>query len=265
MRVLIKGAGDLATGIAVRMYNAGYEVWMTELPVPTAVRRTVAFSRAVYETEALVEGIRAVCADSIETGRQLVKENQIPVLIDPDSKCLQALQPEIVVDAIIAKKNIGTKITDADLVIGVGPGFYAGRDCHVVIETKRGHDLGRVIHEGAAIPNTGVPGNIGGYTIERIIRATDNGSFHPIAEIGDHVEAGELIARCDESPVYAKISGIVRGMLQDGVKVYDGMKAGDIDARCEREYCFTISDKARAIGGGVLEAVCAYEHLIREG
>ncbi len=265
MRVLIKGAGDLATGIGARLYRAGYEVWMTELAVPTAVRRTVSFSRAVYEREAVVEGICAVRADSIEEGKKAVMEGKIPILIDPFGKSLTALMPDVLVDAIIAKVNTGTKIVDAPLVIGVGPGFMSGTDCHVVIETKRGHDLGRVICKGAAIPNTGVPGNIGGYTVERIIRASADGIFHPIAEIGDHVEAGELIATCTEVPVYAKISGTVRGMLQDGVIVRDGMKAGDIDARCEKAYCFTISDKARAIGGGVLEAVCSYEHLNREG
>ncbi len=264
MRVLIKGAGDLATGIGARLFNAGYEIWMTELAVPTAVRRTVSFSRAVYEKEACIEGICAVRVDSIEAGEKVAAEGKIPILIDPDGKSVGELKPKVLVDAIIAKVNTGTEINDAGLVIGVGPGFSAGMDCHIVIETKRGHDLGRVITEGSAIPNTGVPGNIGGYTVERIIRATANGKFYPIAKIGDYVEAGDHIADCDDVPVYAKISGRVRGMLQEGVTVKEGMKAGDIDARCERAYCFTISDKARAIGGGVLEAVCRYEHLNRE-
>ena len=163
-------------------------------------------------------------------------------------------------DAIIAKKNIGTKMTDAPLVIGVGPGFTAGIDCHRVIETKRGHYLGRVIEAGSAIPNTGIPGNVGGYTVERIIRAGEDGIFVPKVSIGDQVEAGQVVAISGNTPVRAQITGIVRGLLQEGVRVTKGMKAGDIDARCEKAHCFTISDKARAIGGGVLEAVCGWEH-----
>lgn len=151
-------------------------------------------------------------------------------------------------------------MTDAPLVIGVGPGFTAGTDCHRVIETKRGHYLGRVIDKGSAIPNTGVPGNVGGYTVERLLRAADSGIFRPLAEIGDYVTEGQTVAFSGNVPVKAQISGIIRGLLQAGVPVTKGMKAGDIDARCERNHCFTISDKARAIGGGVLEAVSAWEH-----
>ena len=262
MRILIKGAGDLATGIGWRLKRAGYEVWMTDLAVPTAVRRTVSFSRAIYEKRATIEGITAVHVQSIEEGVNAVREGCIPVLIDPEALSIQSLIPEIVVDAIIAKTNLGTKITDAEMVIGVGPGFTAGEDCHKVIETKRGHDLGRVIDQGSAIPNTGIPGDIGGYTVERIIRASADGIFLPKASIGDLVVKDQVVAYCGDVPVYAKMSGIVRGMLQEGVHVTNGMKAGDIDARCEIRHCFTISDKARAIGGGVLEAVSGWEHRV---
>ena len=260
MRILIKGAGDLATGIGWRLHRAGYEVWMTDIAVPTAVRRTVSFSRAVYEGEAEVEGVRARLVQTEEDGYCIAKSGDIPVFIDPEGNICRTLKPDVVVDAIIAKKNIGTKITDAPLVIGVGPGFTAGIDCHRVIETKRGHYLGRVIESGSPIPNTGIPGNVGGYTVERIIRAGEEGIFVPKVSIGDRVEAGQVVAISGSTPVQAQITGIVRGLLQEGVRVTQGMKAGDIDARCERAHCFTISDKARAIGGGVLEAVCGWEH-----
>lgn len=260
MRILIKGAGDLATGIGWRLHRAGYEVWMTDIAVPTAVRRTVSFSRAVYEGEAEVEGVRARLAQTEEDGYCIAKPGDIPVFVDSEAKIIRSLKPDVVVDAIIAKKNIGTKIIDAPLVIGVGPGFTAGVDCHRVVETKRGHYLGRVIESGSAIPNTGIPGNVGGYTVERIIRAGEEGIFVPKVSIGDRVEAGQVVAISGSTPVRAQITGIVRGLLQEGVRVTQGMKAGDIDARCERAHCFTISDKARAIGGGVLEAVCGWEH-----
>ena len=172
MKILIKGAGDLATGIGWRLVRAGYRVWMTDLEVPTAVRRSVSFSRAVYEGEAEVEGIQAKLADSLKAGEQISSEGCIPVFVDPEAAILEAFKPDVLVDAIMAKKNLGTKITDASLVIGVGPGFTAGKDCHRVVETKRGHYLGRVVDSGSAIPNTGIPGNIGGYTVERIIRAS---------------------------------------------------------------------------------------------
>ena len=261
MKVLIKGAGDLATGIGWRLKRAGYEVWMTDIEVPTAVRRTVSYSRAVYEGAAEIEGIRACLIHNLNEGKRAVLQGEIPVIVDEKAEILEELKPDVLVDAIIAKINTGTHILDAPLVIGVGPGFTAGTDCHKVIETKRGHYLGRVIDKGSAIPNTGIPGDVGGYTVERIIRASAEGHFIPKVSIGDYVKAGQIVALCEDVPVYALISGIVRGILQEGVYVTKGMKAGDIDARCQIEHCFTISDKARAIGGGVLEAVCEWEHL----
>lgn len=260
MKILIKGAGDLATGIGWRLHRAGYCVWMTDLEIPTAVRRTVSFSRAIYEGRAEVEGITAYLATNLSEAEQISQQGGIPIFIDPEGKIIEGWKPDVVIDAIIAKCNTGTKISDAPLVIGVGPGFMAGTDCHKVIETKRGHYLGKVIDQGMAIPNTGIPGDVGGYTIERIIRAEGNGMFYGKVNIGDLVETGDLVAISGDVPVYAQIKGIVRGLLQDGVYVTKGMKAGDIDARCEKKHCFTISDKARAIGGGVLEAICGWEH-----
>lgn len=254
-KIWIRGAGDLATGIALRLFRSGFDVIMSDIAVPTTVRRTVAFSPAIYEGEAKVEGISGKCCESISDIDNTIKSGCIPVIVDPSGDIMREYKPDVVVDAIIAKSNIGTWITDANIVIGVGPGFEAGVDCHAVVETKRGHNLGRVIWSGSAYPNTGVPGNIGGYTVERIIRATADGTFKANVSIGDSVKAGDLVAFCDETPVYANIDGIVRGLLQDGVKVKIGMKSGDVDPRAQREYCFSVSDKASAIGGGVLEAI----------
>lgn len=254
-KVWIRGAGDLATGIALRLYRSGFDIIMSDIAVPTTVRRTVAFSPAVYTGEASVEGITGKLCENISMIDTVIESGCIPVIVDPSGEIMKEYKPDIIVDAIIAKANIGTKISDADIVIGVGPGFEAGVDCHAVVETKRGHNLGRVIWSGSAYPNTGVPGNIGGYTVERIIRATADGVFRAKVNIGDFVKAGDLVAYCDETPVHANIDGVVRGLLQDGVKVKKGMKSGDVDPRAEREYCFSVSDKASAIGGGVLEAI----------
>ena len=254
-KIWIRGAGDLATGIALRLYRSGFDIIMSDIAVPTTVRRTVAFSPAVYTGETSVEGITGKLCENISMIDTVIESRCIPVIVDPSGEIMKEYKPDVIVDAIIAKTNIGTKITDADIVIGVGPGFEAGVDCHAVVETKRGHNLGRVLWSGSAYPNTGVPGNIGGYTVERIIRATADGVFKAKVNIGDYVKAGDLLAYCDETPVYANIDGIVRGLLQDGVKVKTGMKSGDVDPRAEKEYCFTVSDKASAIGGGVLEAI----------
>lgn len=255
MLVLIKGAGDLATGVAHRLKRCGFDVVMTEIEEPTTVRRTVAFSQAVYDCKVEVEGVKATLVKDIQMIRENIDNGIISVIVDKDANIIEVLKPDIVVDAIVAKKNTGTSIDDAPIVIALGPGFEAGVDCDLVIETKRGHYLGRVITKGKAIPNTGVPGNIGGHTVGRIIRATSDGIINPVSEIGDYVEEGQVVAYIDKIPVYASISGIVRGMLQGGVEVFKGMKSGDIDPRCKKEHCFTISDKARSIGGGVLEGI----------
>ena len=253
--ILIKGAGDLATGVAHRLKKCGFNIVMTEISEPTMVRRTVAFSQAVYDKEVEVEGIKAVLAFEKQDIYSIIEDGNIAILVDEEAKIVKEIRPEIIIDAIIAKKNLGTHIDDAEIVIALGPGFTAGVDCHSVVETKRGHYLGKTIYSGSAIPNTGVPGAIGGYTKERIIRATDDGKISPVASIGDYVEKGDIVAYVNETPIFAEINGIVRGMLQKDVKVFKGMKSGDIDPRCEKDHCFTISDKARSIGGGVLEAI----------
>ena len=255
MLVLIKGAGDLATGTAVRLARAGFRVVMTDLARPTAVRRTVAFSQCLYDGSATVEGLTARRAEHPAEAEAILAAGAIPVLADPAANILKELPFDALVDAILAKRNLGTRITDAPIVLALGPGFTAGADCHGVIETQRGHDLGRLILSGSAAPNTGVPGNVGGYTVERLIRAPADGPFEPLAAIGDRVEAGAPVARVAGETVRAQISGVVRGMLPAGLAVAKGMKAGDIDPRREARHCFTVSDKARAIGGGVLEGL----------
>lgn len=255
MLVLIKGAGDLATGVAWRLKQCGFSVICTEAAQPTAVRRTVAFCQAVYDGRCVVEGITArLCATPREAG-ELADSDCVPVLIDPACRCREALEPHVLIDAIIAKRNTGTAITDAPRVIALGPGFTAGVDCHCVIETKRGHTLGRCIWQGSAIPNTGVPGNVGGYTTERLLKTPCGGRFHGLARIGQMVSAGQTVAEVEGQPIRAQITGYLRGILQDGLQVPAGFKAGDIDARCEESHCYTISDKALAIAGGCLEAI----------
>lgn len=261
MKILIRGAGDLATGIASRLYGAGHTILMTEIETPLTVRRTVALSRAVYEGSAQVENMKGILAEDRESAEQIMAGGDIAVMVDPEASCREWFEPDVIVDAILAKKNLGTKITDAPFVIGAGPGFTAGEDCNCVIETKRGHTLGNIIWQGSAIPNTGVPGNVGGYTIERLIRAAADGVMEPKAEIGDYVEKGQVVALTGKAEVHAQMSGIVRGMLQEGAQVRENLKIGDIDARAEISHCYTISDKARAIGGGVLEAVAGFERM----
>ena len=255
MLVLIKGAGDLATGVAVRLYRSGFRLVMTEIAQPTAVRRTVAFCQCIYNGAVQVEGITARRVERPEEVEECWAQGEIPVLVDPQCTIRERFPFDAEVDAILAKRNLNTRMEDAPIVVALGPGFTAGVDCHAVVETKRGHYLGRVITQGSAIPNTGVPGDVGGYTTQRIIRACQDGVFQPAVSIGDTVAEGDIVAYVDGQPIYAQMPGIVRGMLPAGLSVTKGMKSGDIDPRCERDHCFTVSDKGRAIGGGVLEAL----------
>ena len=255
MLVVIRGAGDIATGIALRLWRAGIQTVMTDLPAPTAIRRTVCFSQAIVHGETEVEGVSARRAETAEEALSLLAEGIIPVLADPAGACIPVLRPAAVVDAILAKKNLGTAITDAPGVVAVGPGFTAGVDCHAVVETMRGHTLGRVIYEGSALPNTNIPGLIGGYAGERVLRAPDDGVFHTVLEIGAQVRSGDVAGTVNGHPMYCTIDGVLRGLLADGTPVHKGMKSGDVDPRCKVEYCYSASDKALAVGGGVLEAI----------
>lgn len=254
--VLIRGAGEMASGVAHRLQQSHFKVCMIEISHPLAVRREVTFSEAIYEGEKEIEGIRAKLIAKPEEIELTWKQDAIPILIDPDAKITRNfLKPDVLVDAIMAKKNLGTQVNDAPLVIGLGPGFTAGKDVHIVVETNRGNNLGKMILKGTAEPDTGIPGEIGGYTIERLLRTMKKGVFHPQRSIGERVNKGAVVAVVEDFPVITKISGVVRGLLRDGVEVKKGMKVGDIDPRGKREVCFMISDKARAIGGGVLEAI----------
>ena len=264
MLVLIRGAGDLASGIALRLWHSGMQVVMTEIPRPTAIRRTVAFSEAVIYGETRVEDVTAVLARDPEEALAMLKTGRLPVLVDPDCRCREELKPDALVDAILAKRNLGTKMTDAPVVVGVGPGFTAGVDCHAVVETMRGHTLGRVYLEGSPLPNTNVPGLIGGFAGERVLRAPADGVFTGTHRIGDLVEAGETVGHVAGLPMVCTISGVLRGLIADGVEVRKGMKSGDVDPRAKAEYCHTCSDKALAIGGGVLEAILRISNQEKE-
>lgn len=252
--VIVRGAGDMATGVLYALHHFGYRAAATELERPSSIRRTVSLSEAVYDQTYTVEDLAAKRCGQQETV-SVFAAGQVPILVDPEGESIRDLKPDIVVDAMLAKRNLGTTTDMAPVVIGVGPGFYAGRDVHAVVETKRGHDLGRVILNGGAVPNTGIPGNIGGYTSERVMYSPCAGTIKNIRQIGDHVEAGEPVATVGGTPVPAKISGMLRGLIRDGYPVTQGFKVADVDPRNLYEYCFTISDKARLVGFGVLMAI----------
>ena len=253
--VVVRGAGDLASGVAHRLHRAGLAVVMTEIAQPRALRLAVSFASAVYEGSMAIEGVEARQAESAAGARRILARRQIALLVDPEAQVALSLGPEVVVDAIMAKRNLGTSITAAPLVIGLGPGFSAGVDVHLVVETMRGHSLGRVISRGGAEPDTGVPAAILGYTRERVLWSPAEGVLRSLRRIGEPVEAGAAVAEVAGQPVVACVSGVLRGLLHDGLPVRAGEKVGDVDPRGIREYCYTISDKARAIGGGVLEAI----------
>ena len=259
LMIVIRGSGEMASGIAYRLSKSNFKkICMTDISRPQAVRRAVSFCEAIYDGESVVEGITARLIESHDMIQTVWDRGQIPVVVDPKAGVLDYLKPDIVVDAILAKKNLVTKITDASLVIGIGPGFYAGRDVHLVVETNRGHNLGRIIHEGEAEKNTGIPGVIAGYSAKRVFRGPKDGRLKTLKKIGDHVEAGEVVATVDGLPVTAQIKGVVRGMLRDGTDVWKGMKVGDIDPRGVKDSCYTVSDKTMAIAGGVLEAILSH-------
>lgn len=271
--IVVRGAGDLATGTIHRLKKAGFRMLVLEAEHPAAIRRQVALSEAVYAGSARVEDVEAVRMDvdlaEKKNRKELLepemeriwKKDGVPVLVDPAGLSIAALRPAVVVDAILAKKNLGTTKEMAPLVIALGPGFTAGEDVDVVIETKRGHNLGRVIRSGSAVPNTGIPGIIGGYGKERVMHAQAEGILRNAASIGDIVEARAVIAEIETEngtvPVEASFSGLLRGLIRDGYPVTKGFKIADIDPRKEElQNCFTISDKARCIAGSVLEVIC---------
>ncbi|HRY79635.1 MAG TPA: selenium-dependent molybdenum cofactor biosynthesis protein YqeB [Spirochaetia bacterium] len=257
--VVVRGAGDLATGVILRLVRSGFRVVALESPRPTAIRRTVAFSEAVYDGSAEVEGLRARRAEGLAEVRAALAEGVVPVVVDPEAALVPALRPAVLVDAILAKRNLGTRVGQAPAVIALGPGFEAGRDADAVVETARGHDLGRVILSGSAAPNTGVPGEVGGKSAERVVRAPVAGEVIAVRSIGDPVRAGEPLLLI-ETPsgrvsVPSPLDGTLRGLIRPGIEAAEGEKIADVDPRGRPEYCRTVSDKARAVAGGVLEAL----------
>jgi xanthine dehydrogenase accessory factor len=262
LKVVIKGAGEMASGIAHRLFMANIRrIVMTEIAQPLTVRRTVAFSEAVYTGQTEVEG---VVGERIANGDELKstwETGRIGVIVDPEWQVVQALGPDVVVDAIMAKRNLGTKRDEAPLVIGVGPGFSAPDGVHAVVESNRGHNLGRVIYEGTAEPHTGSPGVISGYTTERVLRSPHEGRVRHVRQIGDMLQQDDIAVYVDNTAVKAAIAGVLRGLIRE-VRVTANEKIADVDPRGVREHCYTISEKARAIGGGVLEAVM---HAMNQG
>lgn len=258
--VVIRGAGEMASGTAHRLHRAGYRIIMSELIEPLAVRRSVAFAQAVFDGECVVEGIPGVRTESLAEALSLCGQGKVAVYVgDIRGADLESLQPAAMVDATIAKENRGTGIDEAPIVIALGPGFTAGQDAHAVVETNRGHDLGRVLLKGSAQANTGNPGDIGGYTVERVIKAPVPGVFSSNLHIGQTITVGQVFGRIESEVVTAALSGIVRGLLMPGTRVRQGTKLGDIDPRNQESYCYTISEKSRAIAGGVLEALLYLE------
>ena len=253
--VVIRGGGDLATGVAYRLHRAGFPILVLELAKPLVVRRRVALATAVLEKQVQVEGLRGVLVDTVEAATAVAQTGQIPLLISPH---LAQLPLSILVDARMAKRNIDTAVEQAPFVVALGPGFVAGQDCHAVIETKRGHRLGRVIWQGAAMPNTGIPGLVGGKGAERVIRAPVAGTVSWQVGIGDSVAEKALLGSVNGREIRAPFSGVLRGLIASDTAVKAQLKIGDIDARADRAACFTISDKALSIGAGVLEAILTH-------
>ena len=254
--IVIRGAGDIASGTINRLFKCKFKILCLESKTPSSIRRTVSYSECVYDNKCTIEDATAVLVADVEEMKEAHKNNLIPVMVDENCDILKYIKADVLIDAIIAKRNLGTNKSMAKLTIALGPGFEAGKDVDFVIETMRGHNLGRIIKEGTALPNTGVPGLIAGRSGERVIHAPASGVIKNIAKIGDIVKKDDIIAKIDDVNVIASIDGLLRGLIRDSYKVRKGLKIADIDPRYEEyENCFTISDKARTISGGVLEAI----------
>jgi xanthine dehydrogenase accessory factor len=255
LKIAVRGAGEMASGIAHRLYLAGlHKIVMTEIVQPLSVRRTVSFSEAVYEGEAGVEGVRGVLANNVDEIHTIWEESMVAVIVDPIGDSVSRLKPHVLIDAMMLKKQTSLKGNEAPFVIGIGPGFIAPVNVHVVIESNRGHNLGRVIWDGSAEPHTGIPGSTSGFTVERVLRSPKAGAVRHAKHISDFVTKGEILLYVDDTPVYAPIDGVLRGLIRE-ISVQHNEKVGDIDPRGQLAYCYSISDKARAIGNGVLEAI----------
>jgi xanthine dehydrogenase accessory factor len=259
--VAIRGGGDLASGVAYRLVKAGFPVIIVELPRPLAIRRAVVFASAVYDGEITIEGLTARRVERVDQVPGVLAAGITPVLVDEGGATFAELRPAVIVDARMAKRNLGTTREDAPLVIALGPGFVAGHDCHAVIETNRGHFLGRVIWQGAAEPDTGQPGAVKGHIADRVLRAPADGHVAARVAIGDNLRQGEEIGSVADVPILAPFDGVLRGLIHPSVPVVQGMKIGDLDPRGQRDHCFLISEKSLAVGGGVLEAILSAPQL----
>lgn len=257
--ILIRGGGDLASGVALRLWRCGLPVLITELEEPLVVRRLVSFAEAVYEGQASVEGVVSQRIRQPEQARAVLAAGQIPILVDPELRCLTVLRPTALVDGRMTKQSPQPAYPADLFMIGLGPGFTAGENCQAVIETQRGHQMGRVIWRGAALPDTGIPegldGGLSGVKVNRILRSPADGALHAAATIGEHLEAGQPVGEVAGQAILAPIAGVLRGIIRQGVHVWRGLKIGDIDPRDDPASCFLVSDKALAVGGGVLEAL----------
>jgi xanthine dehydrogenase accessory factor len=260
IKVLIRGGGDLASGVAWRLHVSGFRVIITEIAQPMAVRRTVSFCEAVYDGQTEVEGVKALCAEDPQDVPAVWEKGWIPVLVDPGAESRKVIRPRVLVDAVMAKRNLGTTMNHAPLVIALGPGFSVGKDAHYVVETNRGHRLGRILLSGGAQPSTGIPGPVQGITTERVLRAPGDGVWENRKNIGDLLSKGDIVGTVQGRPVLSKIDGILRGSIRPGILVSEGLKIGDIDPRKDRNACYTISEKALAIAGGVLEGILRTFH-----
>jgi len=264
--VLMRGAGDLASGVALRLYRSGFRVIMTELAQPVVVRRMVSFAEAIYRGEFEVEEVVAKHAEELSEVQDIFIAGKIPILVNPEGSIIDRLKENtwdssrfVLIDGRMIKQKPERGLDQADLVIGLGPGFTAGEDCHAIVETKRGHFLGRVIWHGSAQADTGVPESVRNYSIERVLRAPTDGVMHGQAEIGEHISPGQIVAIVDSQPIKAPFRGVLRGLLHPGLTVTQGSKIGDLDPRDDPRYCWLVSDKSLAVGGGVLEAILAYQ------
>lgn len=253
--VIVRGGGDIASGIIHRLFISGFKVLVLEIEKPSCIRRAVSFAEAVYSEEINIEGVKGILVRNEKEIKLALKNTFVPIYVDEEGEIIKKLKPFVVVDSIMAKKNLGTNINMAPITIGIGPGFEAGRDVDLVIESNRGHNLGKVIYEGRAEKDTGVAGTTLGYSNERVLRAPVSGIIEPLYNIGDEVNKGEIVAQIGEKEIKSQINGLIRGMIKEGYYVRKGMKIGDIDPRKNKYNAFTISDKARAIGGGVLEGI----------
>ncbi|MGM0471111.1 MAG: selenium-dependent molybdenum cofactor biosynthesis protein YqeB [Bacillota bacterium] len=255
IEVVVRGAGDLATGVIYNLYQAGFRVVATEIENPMVVRRTVSFAEAIYQGKYSVEDVTAQRIEDYTEVEAVWQQDHLPIIVDPKAEIIDELKPQVVVDATMAKRNLGTQIDDAPLVIALGPGFSAGDDVDAVIETNRGHDLGRIITSGRAEANTGVPGNIEGYTSQRVIRNSTAGIFTSPHKIGDRIKQGEVFGYVGDEVIKSKLTGRIRGLLKTETPVEPETKLGDVDPRDKTDHCYKISDKARAIGGAVVTAI----------